>query len=400
MHKQLAPTRRLALLWAVLVLIIATIIPIIRFDSVDADELTARKVTIDKSYINATDVSFAFSYTIATSAAQQGIIYQFCTTPLSTCTLPTGMSVQSATHDSQSGWPTDATAFAPHAVADEGDCDMATTSSKMCFERTDAVAGNGAVTHTISGITAPSSNQTVYVRISLYSDDDFETADKTDNGVVASAFVNQLTVSARVQERLVFCVGSVDAASAGDCTDISGTTIDIGVVDFSQVCVTGTLNPCEDDDGRNGYALIQTNAQSGVVVTYYAEQETSSGKLKVPGATCTDNISTLDQCFNSTGTTKNSIVAGTEEFGMTISEVNTSKGGLTTNLTRDAEYAGDGTAADGFAWDDTGTIDEIATSTSVLDDEMLVLRFAASASLTTPTGQYIVTSTYVATPTF
>ncbi|HSH31808.1 MAG TPA: hypothetical protein VK963_04055, partial [Candidatus Saccharimonadales bacterium] len=57
----------------------------------------------------------------------------------------------------------------------------------------------------------------------------------------------------------------------------------------------------------------------------------------------------------------------------------------------------------GFAWDQSGTNNPattLATSPTVLDYEMLVLRFAARAAATTPTGSYAVTSTYIATATF
>jgi hypothetical protein len=165
---------------------------------VSAAQLTARSATIDKSKISATNVQFVFAFTASTSADQEGIIYEFCTTPLGTCTLPTGMSVQAATHVSQSGFPTNSTAFVSHAVANEGSCTMATNSYMKCFDRVNnSDPGNGALTHTIAGITAPSSKQTVYVRISLYSDDTFTT--KTDEGAVAVAFVDQLVAHVRWQ---------------------------------------------------------------------------------------------------------------------------------------------------------------------------------------------------------
>jgi hypothetical protein len=37
---------------------------------------------------------------------------------------------------------------------------------------------------------------------------------------------------------------------------------------------------------------------------------------------------------------------------------------------------------------------------SVVDDEIIKLRFGATASATTPTGTYVVVTTYIATPTF
>ena len=64
--------------------------------------------------------------------------------------------------------------------------------------------------------------------------------------------------------------------------------------------------------------MVRTNAVSGVVIVYFTTLDTSSGKLKVAGQTCTDNISLVDRCINSTTSTQNSIVAGTEEFGITI----------------------------------------------------------------------------------
>lgn len=364
--------------------------------SVSAAVLTSRKVTLDKSAAGSSDTGHLFSYTIVTSTTVQGIIYQFCTTPISTCVKPTGMAVQATTHDAQTGFPANATAFTAHTVSNEGDCDMTTTDSKMCFERTSATTGNGAVTHTISGITAPSSNQTVYVRISLYSDNAFVTGNLTDTGVVAEAFVNQLTINALVQETLQFCIGTADGGT--DCTGISGTTVNIGNVSDAAV----SISPVASGSGGNnvnGLAMVRSNAQGGVVVVYFTTLDTSSGKLKVAGQACTDNISLVDRCINSTTSTQNSIVAGTEEFGMTISSVDVSNGS-TSNLTRDTNYDGDGTAGGGWAWLDDGTTDQIASSSTVVDDEMLVLRFAATASVTTPTGSYTTQANFIATPTF
>jgi len=363
--------------------------------SASAAQLTARKVTIDKSAVSSSDVSHIFSFTIGTTGNIGGIIYQFCTTPIGTCTKPTGMAVQAATHDAETFA---GSVFTAHAVSNENDCDMTTTDSKMCFEVGTSASESGAKTHTISNITAPSSNQTVYVRVSTYNADTFASGALVDQGVVAEAFVNQLTINARVQEVLIFCIGTDDAASANDCTDISGTTVDIGVIDASAVSISPVVTG-SGGNNKNAFAMVRTNAQSGVVIVYFTTLDTSSGKLKVAGQTCTDNVSIVDRCINSTTSTQNSIVAGTEEFGMTISSVDTTNGS-TTNITRDGDYDGDGTAAGGWAWLDTGATDQIASSSTVVDDEMLVLRFAATTSITTPTGSYTTQANFIATPTF
>ncbi len=243
---------------------------------------------------------------------------------------------------------------------------------------------------------APSNRCSYYGRLLTYSAeadaqgyDDEAPGSFIDQGGIALSTANQLTVNARVQEVLQFCVGTDDANTAGDvtddCSDITGTVIDLGVVDST------LINESANDAGK---AMVRTNAVNGVEIVYYAEQENGSGSLKVPGATCAPP-SLTDQCFNSVGTTETAITAGTENFGMTSTGVNVSNG-ITTNLTRDTDYDADV----GYAWDDSGSTDILASSTTVVDDEMLELKFAATASPTTPTGAYTVTATFIATATF
>jgi hypothetical protein len=54
----------------------------------------------------------------------------------------------------------------------------------------------------------------------------------------------------------------------------------------------------------------------------------------------------------------------------------------------------------GFAWVETGTATQIASSTSAVDDEALILKFAATPSITTPFGSYTAQSDYIAVPTY
>lgn len=364
-------------------LALSLLLPIALSSSVEAAQITSRKVTIDSSATSGTDTEFAFSYTLPNTTTLEGIIYQFCTTPLGACTLPTGMSVQSATHDSQSF--SEATAFTAHAITDENDCDMSTTSSKMCFERVDADAETAAAkTHTISGITPPSSNDTVYVRITFYSDDDFQTADLTgDSGTVAAAFVNQLTLTAAVQENLEFCVGDTFTdAGDSDCTDISGTTVDMGILDTASVNESSVDGAAGD---QNGYVMVRTNASGGVVIDYLGGD--ASGNL----------VSGTDTLAPQSGA-EAALSAGTEAWGMDVdtgAAVTTE--GTTANLTMDANFDGD----EDVHWGATSTAtDTVASSTTVVDDEMLTLDFHGTAAITTATGIYTTTITFIATPTF
>jgi hypothetical protein len=297
-----------------------------------------------------------------------------------------------------------------------------------------------AITFDITGVTNPSGLGTFYARILTYAaedgtasngigaDDYTDTTPLThlDDGGVALSTAKQLTVNARVQEQLEFCVGSVNStvnsnatapASCSDAIFTGGTndnTVDLGVVDSTTPSVSPVAAANGGDD-QNGAVMIRTNAVNGAVVTYFAEQNNGSGALKVAGVACSAP-STTDQCFNSAGTTQISFATGAtgEKFGMTAGKVLRPTGSTTTNLTRDTDYDGDGTATatactaatvdspSCFAWDDTGpsSPQTIASSSTVLDYEMLILNFAARAAATTPTGSYTVTSTYIATATF
>ncbi len=385
------------------------------FDA-SAAQLTSRSITMKSSKTSQTDVTYETRFTIATTGNVGGVVIDFCSnSPVVglSCTAPTTFStnVANLVLANQTG----ITDFAKDVAN--------STANKLVLTRTAASVSSGTAVRVdlgaggaSDGITNPSTTGTFYARIVTFATTAAAQAYASatpgtfvDDGGVALSTAAQLTVNARVAEILQFCVGTTAinddvTAAPADCSSFSGTTINLGVVDNSTV----NISPVATANGgnvMNGAAMVRTNAVNGVVIDYFAEQNTNSGKLKVSGATCVDNVSVTDQCFNSATTTQNALAAGTEEFGMTISHVNrTSSSTPTANLSRDTEYDGDGTASGGFAWDDTGTTDRIASSAAasskVVDDEMLILRFAATAAITTPTGSYTVTSTYIATATY
>jgi hypothetical protein len=255
-------------------------------------------------------------------------------------------------------------------------------------------------------------------------------------GAVAQSTSQTLNVSARVQERLAFCVGSTvtddadasdlgggdvprnsdDSADLDDCSDVDGTNVNLGVVDntLSETPVATT----NGGNATNGIAMVNTNAVNGTVISYAALQESGSGTLKVDGASCVGAASVIDQCFNSAGATQGVIAPGVEQFGMTIPGINCgSSSGVAydcdysagdTNLVTQANYVGAGANAynttNGYAWVDDGTYTNIASSggstIKVIEDEALILKFGATAAATTPTGTYDVDIDFVATPTF
>jgi hypothetical protein len=179
--------------------------------------------------------------------------------------------------------------------------------------------------------------------------------------------------------------------------------------------------------------MLRTNASNGATVSYDSIQQSGTrhlGTLRIAGQTCStdsenNNTSNTDACFN-VRTAQATFSTGTERFGMTVAGVNCGStssytcafGSGTYNLVRDAAYDCDGTNtyptgdADqingpttcGYAWDEAGNMTQIASSsastTKQVDDEALVLKFAATPMLTSPFGSYTAQADFVAVATY
>jgi len=410
------------------VLVTAGIMPIALTSSAQAasTQLSNRSVSQTTAQPSVTNtLTFQFDTTTkgaSTNVAQ--IEIEFCDAPLGACSAITNIpTLPGSPSASLTGWA----GTGLTTTRENGRTTSATNNQIKIVIGTpaneDAKTG---LQIQIAGFTNNAvANKSYYPRIRLYSDTG---TTQEWNGAVAQSTSQTLTVNARVQEILQFCVGSttVDAlgtAAPADCSLVTGTSVDLGVVSNTAVNTT-PVAPASGGDSSNAIAMLQTNAVNGATIAYKAVQETSSGKLKVVGATCT-GVTTTDQCFNSAGTTRTAFTAGTESFGMTIAGINCTSVPVsaytcnyatgTTNLQPDANYIGatyvyatSGTYGSsngtGYAWDDTGTADQIASSAAstikVVANEALILRFAATAGITTPTGQYQTQADFIATPTY
>ena len=418
--------RGMRIMQAVL-MVVSGAVPFMLSAHVSAGQLTARSATITNPNPGSSQIQVAFAYNMPTTAGNvQSLTYQFCTTALGTCTTPTGLDARtSSTQVSQTGFPTNGTAFVvKNTTSDVGSCLQSTGGVQYaCYARTQATAGGGALTHTIGGVVEPSVIGTVYIRITTYSDTAYLTA--VDSGTVAISFNDRFTINARVQEVLTACVGSILSTTVNDattqivpdCTTATGTSIDLGNITSTAIS-TSPVAVASGGDNKNAYFMVQTNAQSGVAVGYRAVQDTSSGKLKVVGQSCS-GVSTTDQCFNSQGTSQATFTAGTENFGMTVAGTNCGSvpgaaysctyASGTHHLKAVSGYQGQGTfgsswtfgTGNGFAYDDTGASTvSLASSSNVVANEALLLKYAATAQVTTPTGVYQAQQDFIATPTF
>lgn len=363
------------------------------------------------------DVTYRVGFNVNQAHANiEGIVVEFCSnSPIiedATCNTPAGFNVNegslvvTAVTGITGSWAIHANTDTNTLILTKGAGDNLAANDPVAFDLGTSAAADG--------ITNPTATGTFYARIVTYLDetvaDDYVAGTpgaSRDDGGIALSVNNELTITARVQEVLEFCIGTDTSSTLADvtgddCGDVAGTNLSLGVVDASSTQKTDDADILND-----GVAMLRTNALSGAVVSYKAEQETSSGKLKQATLACS-GVDLFDPCFNSTGTTGNTIVSGTEEFGMSLYDQNELSGGATTNaLVCDDEYDG-GAGATGcpgstpthYAWQDDGSFDTIAASTGPVDDEKVSINFAATASPTTPTGLYTVTANFVATATF
>ncbi|MBX4197580.1 hypothetical protein KW801_03450 [Candidatus Saccharibacteria bacterium] len=427
---------KLPLTLACLVLGFVSLLPLLVPSEAGAyGQITSRSLTISSGVPSKTNVTYSYTFTIPSTSQVQGLKFIACTNAVTTypgntgsCSAPAGLSFSSAAFGSQSGWQ-GATNF---AVDGTGANDCTPAANVLCANRTDTTAQT-ATSRTIifNTITNPSTaNTSFYVGIHTYTTTNYTAVSRVDFGATASAVVQTLTTNAAVAEVLNFCIGSttIDDTTtniANDCTALSGTSINIGTLDTSAINVSPvTVN---GGDSQNGVAMVRSNAGNGTVVAYDAIQQSGTnhqGTLRISGATCNAVSNTFtDSCINAAGTTQTTFTAGTEMFGLTIAGINSGSTtsysctygtppGNTCNLKPLSNYLGAGTSGsteaygttNGYAWDETGTAVNIASSATStvkqIDDEALVLKYAATPSITTPFGPYAAQSDFIAVPTY
>ena len=402
---------------------------------VRADQLTSRKLEIQSAQPGTAgqNIWHEFTFNVAQATSIGSMEYTYCTTPLGTCTTPTGL-------DFTTGGITLGTTSTDQTINGSVPTNTYALGTGGNIPTANRVRIQSSAANTISvgqtvkirfgaienpTTTTPTSN-TFFVRIITYNTTSYGTA--IDDGVVASAIVPLLTVSARVQEVLHFCVdnattaGGLNATTAlgTDCSNfvntyaVAGNSVDLGVADNS---TSGAVSPAAGGNSADGVFMVRSNALNGLIVGYRAVQQTGTnyqGALRVVGSTCTatgtgkndtndgTNRVSTDRCFNS-ALTKTALTASLEQFGMTGRFINrTSSTVPTSNLSLSANY--DSTSTTGYAWIEDGTFTSVATSVpstdKVVDDEAIVLGFAAVAALTTPPGQYTAQADFIAVPTY
>lgn len=473
---------KLPLFAVCLILATAAVLPIIvpaKASAATYQQIDTRSVTLSSGVPGNTSVNYKFTFTLKSTVQVEYLKFIACNAPAvyaypdntGNCVAPTGLDFSTATFGSQANWQ-GANDFAVDNTGANDCLSGVAHKNVICASRTDATAQTAtARTINFNTIKNPTTNNfSFYIGIYTYSGltGSYQAADLLDFGAVAAAVTQTMTTAAAVAEVLQFCVGTttiddVDATNAGnliatDCTGVSGTTVDIGTLDTSQVNVSPW--GVDGGNGNNGVAMVRTNAGNGVGVYYDAIQASTGtnhlGTLRIAGQTCNTigdtgadaNGNTFtDPCINSAGwdattgdATQTTFTAGTEDFGMTVAGINSNGTssyscqygdtaqsiavGNTCHLEPSVGTAGVGgylgsggsgtedycplatcnTTGNGFAWDEDGSSTIIASSAGAtvkqVDDEALIIKFAGTPEITTPFGRYTVQTDFTAVPTY
>jgi hypothetical protein len=417
--------------------------------------------TITSGIGSGTSVTYQVTFTNASAA--ESMVIDFCTQdPIigDTCTTPTSMSTPSALSlpttstgtMGGTGWTLDTSGAGQIKLKDTSGTHSAVAGGTQQFD---------------VKFTNPSTTGTYYARMYSYCDNSYGSTNcaganttftgaysnatnpggYTDYGGIALSTASVITITARVQESLTFCVTKAAPGSwstTHDCSDpVVAQAANLPSLILGHGSPTAVLDSNNVDTG-DIYTQLSTNATYGAVINLHSSNTTCGGLSADNGVTCA--IPPVN-AGSAAGPTK--ITAGTAAFGMVVfpggHDTNGGIGSLTpttpyyTNTTNDPEDAAltiaDTNAptnatsttekADYFGMDNTSTTGStnslgvanngqssyngavtstfgstLAYSNSPVYRAEDHYAFGATSALTTPAGIYTANLSMVATGTF
>jgi hypothetical protein len=395
MNKLLKSLRRVGYSTVALTLSVAATLPVLLPQSAAAyGQVTSRQIVLSSSAVSATSVQYEVSFKPATTATVKSVAVDFCaSTPIlnDTCTASVGTTtptIASATVTTTGG--TTSTGGSNNFSA------LTWTVTPTNSNRTFTIANSTGValtagttyTFTINGVTNHSTNGSFYARILTFPNDastnyaggytatNLATNVPTDAGGVALSLANQLTVTAKVQETLTFCVYT---NSPANCAAASGTAVALGDAN-------GVLsNTATSYQSTAGFG-VASNATSGVAVRMKGDT-----LCRVAGS-CVSSANTISA--QGASCTADSTTTSVEQFGMRVSAVGT-------GVTATAPY---NCSAGQHAFDLTNTNttygQQIASTTAPNDEAQNTIEFSAKSATTSEAGIYTSTLTFIATGTY
>jgi hypothetical protein len=402
MKVQFGRFRRLAYGTLALAVFGAVLIPAMagRASAIAYNLVTARSIEMSSSQLSASSTTYLISFTTASTGIIQGIVVDFCDNdPIigdTTCTTPTGLSV---------GTPT-ATVSASFTAAGSWTAGQLNSNRTLYVTNgsNTSISSGTAGTITLTTATNPSTaNHTFYARIYTYATSAGATgytvanpsngAAVVDAGGIAMSTAADVTVTAKVQETLTFCVYTGANCGAG------GTAVSLGDTNG----VLSSAGPFVDKNTRYD---ISTNAGSGAVI-----------RLKSP-ATLTSGSNTI----TAIGASAAASSTGTAQFGLCTyqsaganltpvspynngscqAQTSQTAGTGSTGGAGTAQFAFDTSTACGAGGDGNVTCtygDQLATATAGPSSTGTVA-YIGNIPVTQAAGIYTSTQTYIATGTY
>ncbi len=354
-----------------------------------AGQVQSRSIQLSSSSnaASAATTSYNVKFTTTSTYTGKGIVVDFCTnSPIigdTTCTAPTGFTI--------GGSPTITTNSAPMntqtwtvASANAGRTLEISQATGVSF--TNATVAD----FTINNVQNPTSAVgTFYARIYTYdttagatsyviANVDTGSVHKDDGGIALST-ASQVTVTAKVQETLLFCVYTSGANCAGGT--VAGLVLGdaFGVLSSSTTAYLTSTNATTPLTAKLG---IASNATTGVTVMTKATGTLTSGANTIVSSGAGSGSCTAD-----------SSTASVEQFGFNVA--------AGASQTADAGYA---CGAGSHSFDTTNT----PNLTSTFGDRVLftagptvesagTVDFVGKSSTTTKSGVYTSTLTFIAT---
>lgn len=395
-HKWL--DRRLGFLSGASVLVLGIMVPAFVPAFASADVLETRSIQMSSSQSGATGVKYELNLSNVPGGipAAGGLIIDFCSNGSligTACTAPSGMDVGSG------------------LTADSGTVTRVAANT-IEWVPASAVAANGSVDVTFSGITNPApttpltSSYTFYARITTYATSptgtgnytsDTSVGSYTDSGGIALAIANQIGVTAYVMETMTFCVSG--AAPAYGCTNTTDPSQTLG----EEVGTSGVyaLQTGKVSTGTD-WAQLSTNASQGAVVDLKSST-TGCGGLEHFG----DNACGIaPQASTTAGAT---ISPGDAEFGLTIdatgSDPTTGTGTSSGALASAGNYSSSNYYIDYTSGDASGVTSSYGSplfnsASKPVSNKNISFTFGASTAPDTPAGKYSANLNLIATGTF
>lgn len=294
-------SKRTSAILVALLFLAATAMPIVTSQTASAYTLLGeREIRMSTSEPDATAVSYQVDFDVATTDDIGGVVVAFCEgSPIigdTTCDVPAGFDLGSASVSGAAAGDVDLSGFTPvfnnEATAGANDNTLELTNATAS---TGITVGN-SVQFTIDDVVNPTAVGSFYARIMVYSTEalaqGYTLADinsPEQAGGIALSTADQITIQAKVQERIEFCVYT-SAPDYSGCGAVNATDpVILGDVNG----VLSSVNPSVSVDGKYN---ITTNASAGATIRFKGGTlETGSFSIDALGGTATASSPNSEQ---------------------------------------------------------------------------------------------------------